>query len=137
MADYEEIMEYRNQHNQFAAFLGIRTTEIGQGKARGEMEIRPDMVNPINSVHGGCIFSLADTIGGAAAASYGTKMTTISSDMHYLLPAMDVKKLYAEANIIKHGKKICVCDVGIYDSNRTLIAKGTFSYYNLGMPLIN
>ena len=37
---------------------------------------------------------------GAAAASYGTKMTTVSSDFHYLSPAMGTEKLYGEAKAI-------------------------------------
>ncbi len=135
MATYEEIREYRDRHNAFGAALGIRTVEIEDGRAKGQMEIKPFMHNPVGSVHGGCIFSLADTIGGAAAASCGGKMTTISSDFHYLLPAIGSRKLYAQAKEIKRGKRISVCDVEIRNDENKLIGKGTFSYYNMGVLL--
>ena len=136
MATFDEIIKYRNTHNKFAAFLGIVTTEISFGAAKGEMEVREEFVNPIHSVHGGCLFSLADTIGGAAAASHGMRMTTASGDFHYLSPAMGTKMLYAAAKVIKDGKKICVCDVEISDDSGKLVAKGVFSYFNLGVSLI-
>ncbi len=136
MDQLEKIRKYRDDQNRFAAMLGIVTLEIKEGYARGEMELKPDYDNVVGSVHGGCIFTLADTIGGAAAASGGMKMTTVSSDMHYLSPAIGAEKLTAEAKEIKKGKKISVYDVEISDDKGKRIAKGTFSYYNLGTPLL-
>lgn len=136
MTNYDKLMEYRNENNEFACFMGIRTIEIRKGYARGEMKIRPEFQNVVGSVHGGCFFTLADTIGGAAAASYNTKMTTISSDFHFLSPGIGIEKLCAEAVEIKHGKTINVYDVSILNENGKLLAKGTFSYYNLGTPIM-
>lgn len=132
----ERIMEYRNQNNQYAVFMGIKTTELLPGYAKGEMDVQSKFENAIGSVHGGCLFTLADTIGGAAAASYGNRMTTNSGSFYYLAAAIHVNKLYAEAKEVKHGKKICVYDVEITDEAGKLIAKGTFSYYNLGGRLL-
>lgn len=136
MASCKEIMDYRNQNNKFCGYLGIHTTEMETGFAKGEMPVNEHFENAVGSVHGGCIFSLADTIGGSAAASYGNKMTTISSDFHYLTAAMNTRKLFATAKEIKHGKTICVIDVEVFDDKEKRIAKGTFSYFNLGTPII-
>ena len=132
----EEIMKYRNDHNSFAAFLGIVTTEMTPGYAKGEMYLNVNHINAVGSVHGGAIFALADTIGGAAAASHGTRTTTVSGDFHYLSAAMGSKKLIGVAKEIKYGKRILVYDVEILDEQEKLIAKGTFSYYNLGTPWV-
>ena len=136
MATFEEIREFRNNNNKFASYLGIWTTEIRKGFAAGEMTVQDYFENAVSSVHGGCIFALADTIGGAAAASYGYRMTTVSGDFHYLSPAMEVKQLRAVAKEIKCGKRMFVCDVEIVSEQEKLSAKGTFSYYNLGVPLL-
>lgn len=131
----EEIMKYRNENNHFAVFLGIRTLEMKPGYAMGEMELQEHHKNAVGSAHGGCIFTLADTIGGAAAASHGTRITTISGDFHYLSAAMEgCTKLIGTAKEIKYGKKIRVYDVEITDDTGRVIAKGIFSYYNLGTP---
>lgn len=136
MATWEEIRTYRELNNKFAARIGIRTTKIEEGYAEGEIDIAPEHGNAVGSVHGGCIFSLADTIGGAAASSHGARVTTISSDFHYLSPALKAVRLFAAAREIKNGKHIIVCDVEISDVSGKLIAKGTFSYFNLGGSLV-
>lgn len=136
ICDFEKIRKYRNDHNKFARYMGIETTEIKRGYARGSMMMLDEYKNAVGSGHGGCIFTLADTIGGAAAASYGMRMTTVSCDFHYLSSAMDTKALYAEAEEIKHGKRISVYDVTIRDDRGSLLAKGTFSFFNLGTSLL-
>ena len=78
MATFEEIREFRNNNNKFASYLGIWTTEIRKGFAAGEMTVQDYFENAVSSVHGGCIFALADTIGGAAAASYGYRIRGFS-----------------------------------------------------------
>lgn len=136
MTAIEDYMAYRNEHNEYAAFIGIRTTEMKEGYARGEMPVRKEYTNAIGSIHGGCLFSLADTIGGAAAASHGIRITTVSGDFHYLSPGIGVKKLYAEAEEIKNGKRVSVCDVAVTGEDGTLLAKGTFTFFKMGVPLI-
>lgn len=136
MTVLEEYMAYRNEHNEYASFMGIRTTEMKEGYARGELPVRKEFTNAIGSIHGGCLFSLADTIGGSAASSYGIRATTLSSDFHYLSPGIGVDKLYAEAIEIKNGKRISVYDVSVTDENGKLLAKGNFTFYKMGVPLL-
>ena len=52
--DYEKLLKYRMERNQFARHLGVQLTEITLGGAKGIVEIRPEHLNPIGSVHGGC-----------------------------------------------------------------------------------
>ena len=131
----EEIMDFRNKNNKFAAYLGIHTTEMKPGYAKGEMVVAKHFENAIQSIHGGCLFTLADTIGGAAAASRGNRMTTVSGDFHFLSPAIEVKKLIAVATEQKYGKTLSVFNVDIFNEKEKLLAKGTFTFYNLGIPL--
>jgi len=132
----KEIMDFRNRNNKFAAYMGIVTTELEIGYARGEMMIAGHHENAIGSVHGGCLFTLADTIGGAAAASRGNRMTTISGDFHYLSPAIQVRKLIAVATEKKYGKTIAVYNIEVFNEKEELLAQGTFSFYNFDTPLL-
>ena len=111
--DYEELRQLRKDHDLFPNELGVEITKISAGHAEGELVIRPDHMNVINAVHGGVLFSLADTVCGNAAASYGIAMTTISATMNFLNPALNTEKLFAKADEIKHGRKICFYDVDI------------------------
>lgn len=129
--DYERLRARRNHENPFAEDIGIHTVEIRSGYARAELNIEDRHLNFVGSVHGGCLFSLADTVCGSAAASHGFYCTTLNGNVNYLAAAINVKKLIAEAKEIKQGKRVCVYDVEIRDEKGTLFVQGTFSYFNL------
>lgn len=129
--DYEKLIDFRDSRNAFTREMGVRTVEIAQGYAKVELPVKPGHRNVHGSVHGGCLFTLADTVGGAAAASYGTYATTVNANINYLRPAVNGTLLTAQAREIKHGKNISVFNVEIRDEKDTLLAQGTFSYFNL------
>ncbi|MCD8150196.1 MAG: PaaI family thioesterase [Clostridiales bacterium] len=127
--DFEKLKEIRN--TGFIKEIGFETTEIREGYARGEVVLKPKHGNPIGSIHGGVIFTIADTIGGAAATSRGRFVTTLSGNINYLRPAIGSKKLIAESAEIKVGKNVCVYDVMITDDTGREIARATMTYYYL------
>lgn len=134
--DYEKLRVYRNTHNSFAEFLGIEIIEIKEGYAKARLPISDNFRNPIGSVHGGCIFSIADAAGCSAASSYGSHITTISNTLNFLNPGLNTKMLYAETREIKHGKKILVYDVSVTNEDGVLLAEGIFSFMSLNKEII-
>lgn len=130
--DFKKLIKQRNADNRFMLLVGVTITEMSTGYAAGEIILSECHRNLIGSVHGGCIFTLADSVSGAAAVSHGNKATTLSSDFHYLNPALDCKKLIAKATEIKYGKTINVFEVKVTDEKDRLLAQGTFSYFILG-----
>lgn len=126
-------MEIKNLNNfdGFIAKTGIKCLEAGKGSARGEFEITPEHLNPIKTVHGGMIFTLADTIGGIAASSWGQYCTTVSSEIHYLSPTMNCKKLIAVSEELKHGKRMSTVETLIVDENNNKISKVISVFYYL------
>ena len=133
--NFGKMIEHRNGLGGFASDIGIKILSISEGYAKAEINIEKKHLNPGNSVHGGCIFSLADTVGGTAAWSRGNYVVTSSSNINYLNPAIESKRLIGIAKEIKFGKKILVYDVEIWDEKDRLIAKVTNTYYNLGKKL--
>lgn len=133
--NFEKIIEHINGLGGFASDIGIKILSISKGYAKAEINIEKKHLNPGNSVHGGCIFSLADTVGGVAAWSRGNYVVTSSSNINYLNPAIDSKRLIGIAKEIKFGKKILIYDVEIWDEKDRLIAKVTNTYYSLGKKL--
>ncbi len=127
----EHIQKIRNE-NGFINYVGVEYGEFHEGYATGKLKLRPQLRNPFGSVHGGCIFTLADTIGGTAAMTRGSYVTTVSASIQYLYPAKDTEYLTAEAEEVKNGRTISVYDVWIRDDKQNHIAKVTLSYYKLG-----
>lgn len=133
--DYEKLIRVRQQRNAFCNSIGLEVTEIGPGCARSRLTLRKDHMNPVGSVHGGCIFTMADTTAGSAASSYGIQATTLDSSIHFLRPGMNTDCLYAEATEIKHGKRVSVYAVDVTDAEGNLLAHATFTYASLGKPI--
>ena len=129
---FKNMIQYINDLDGFAKDIGIKILSISKGYAKAEININKNHLNPGKSVHGGCIFALADTVGGVAAWSRGNYVATTSSSITYLNPALESKKLIGIAKEIKFGKKILTYDIEVWDDKDRLIAKVTNSYYNLG-----
>lgn len=133
--DFEKLKSFRNMNNNFARLLGIELTEISDGYAKAEMTATKELINPIGSLHGGCLYTIADVAGGAAASSYGIHVTTIDGNFHYLRAGLNTKKLYATATEIKKGKKISVYSISVTDQDDVELAVGIFSFMSLGKPI--
>ena len=132
MFDLKKIIQRENVG--FNRELGIHLLDVCDSFARAEIEIEEKHLNPFGIVHGGCIFSLMDTVGGIAACTQGNAVTTSSCSVSFL-NAGSGKKLIAQAEKIKNGKNLLVYDVTVTDENETLIAKSTLTYFKLPIDI--
>lgn len=129
--DYERLREERNEKNEFAKNNGIRITKVSKGHAIAEMDVDQKKKNPIGTVHGGCLFTMADTCAGAAASSHGNWVTTVNAEINYLKAARESKHIIAESSEIKVGKSLIVEDVNIHDEAGRHLVHATFTFYVL------
>ncbi|MDE6744177.1 MAG: PaaI family thioesterase [Lachnospiraceae bacterium] len=128
----EEINELHEKQHGFIAKTGICITDLGEGHAKGRVILDASCNNPMDYVHGGCLFTLADTVAGHAAMTYGGVVTTSSAEIHYLNPAKDTEYIEAEANVIRNGRTISLFDVVIRDDKGTEICKLILTYFKIG-----
>ena len=52
--------------------------------------------------------------------------------MNYLLPVENTEYVYCRAKVLRHGRKVSVIRVEIYNDTETILIDGSFTYYNLG-----
>jgi len=77
--------------------LGITIGDVGPGRARAAMRVRPDMVNGHGLCHGGYLFLLADTAFAFACNTYGAPVVASGADVTFLAPVHEGDELVAEA----------------------------------------
>ena len=46
------------------AYLGVRTIEVGPARMVAELDIRPELLNPFGTTHGGVLAGLVDHVLG-------------------------------------------------------------------------
>lgn len=127
----EEMAAYMNERMEgtFGGFLGMKVLKYSPGYCLTEFEIKTEYLNPMGGVHGGLMFTIADNTAGIASHDMSQEgiVTTINGGLQFLNPALNKTKLYAEANVLKNGKRIVYTDVMIKDET-TIYAKGTYTF---------
>ena len=117
-----------------ARLLGMRIEALEDGIGRVSIQVDERLMHPQQIVHGGVIFTLADTAMSMALISViplGTRFSTIEAKINFLAPVR-AGELQAEASIVQQGRSIAVLEAtvyNLYDDARTAVARilGTFS----------
>lgn len=123
-----QVLERVNNPTLFNSHNGITVTAAGDGKAQGVLEVSPSSMNPHGMVHGGCLYTLADTVAGSAvAASCGGPCVTVSGTLEFLRPATGAT-VHCEASAKKLGSTICTMQVKLTNQNHKVVATGTFIF---------
>lgn len=118
----------------FSRWLGIQVEEIGQGSAKLSCLIREEMTNGFDVVHGGVLFSLADSALAFAAASTGRKALTLESSISFLKPVQTGAKLTVVTESVREGKRVAHYLVRIFLQNGDLAALFKGSVLFVTMP---
>lgn len=119
-------------HDPFSFYNHIRITELYEdGTAVGELTVHPESLNPYGIVHGGCLATLADAVGGTGVfTATGKPCVTVNYAFSFLRPALGSnKKLYCKAVPEKLGHRLCVYRQTITDDNGVEVANGNFTFY--------
>lgn len=112
--------------------MSVETIENGVGRVRIAVDAR--LMHAQQIVHGGIIFTIADTAMSLAVLSLyppGTRTGTIEAKINYLLPVRS-GELLAEATIVHQGRSTAVVEATVFNivnGEQTAIARvlGTFS----------
>jgi len=114
-------------------YLGLKIESLKVGYAKIHIPFKDEFIGDFfqNRWHGGILASIADTAGGIAAVStvesMQDKVSTIDMRIDYL-NGSEPRDLYAEAEMIKNGKRIVKVDVKIYHEKEKIIAVGRCAY---------
>jgi acyl-CoA thioesterase len=138
MAEHEElaprfkaaIQDWMKTRNPYWALLGLELVEIRKGWARLRIPINEKLTNAIGLVHGGAIFSAADSAVGMALigmVARNENISTLEMKINYLKPVRG-GELIAEAKIVHKGTQTAIGDVEVRNEQGSLIAKGLATY---------
>lgn len=127
----EQAADLLKQFRKTVFLNDMNITDLKQGYAEIEVPVTANMMNPIHSVHGGVLFTLADSAAGMAAGTFGLAVTTMNASVQYLRPGMNTRTLRAGGTVVKHGEHVTVVTVSVRDQDEKELAIGTFSFMAL------
>ena len=120
-------------HPPFWGLLGIEVVEMGKGYAKLVMPFHEKLTQPFGIVHGGAIFTLADSAAAIAivrTVEPGRRFVTVEMKINYLASVSE-GVMEAKAKVLRKGKTIIPIDVDVIN-NGTLVAKAISTYIILG-----
>jgi acyl-CoA thioesterase len=117
---------------RFIHHIGMKIDEVAPGRARCSLDVKDFHSNGTGVVHGGALFTLADTAMGAALYSLleeGEISATIEIKIGYFKPVFE-GSLVCTATLVNKGKSIASLEASIHQGD-VLVSKasGTFSIF--------
>jgi uncharacterized protein (TIGR00369 family) len=110
------------------AYLGVRTVDAGPARMVAELDVRPELLNPFGTAHGGVITALVDHVLGSVlypVIERGQWAATTEFKVNLLAPVRG-GTLRAEAIIVAMSKRTAVVQVEVTnDGTLAGLAQGT------------
>jgi uncharacterized protein (TIGR00369 family) len=134
--NYEKALRRAVASAPYYQLLGITLEQIDEGFARFRLPFKKELTHPYGIVHGGAIFSLADTAVPFALMTLiqpGEKVTTVECKINFL-SSVSEGEMIGEARIVSKGKRLAIADVEVKSNGGNLIAKGLATCMILGPP---
>lgn len=126
----DALMERLNSSSKFLQSNDMKIIEVRHGYAKIEMIIDEQILNIHGFVHGGALFSLADTVAGAASFATGRDSVTLNGSINYIKPGRG-GKLIGIAQEISSGRTTGVYEVFIFNDQEVLLSRATFTMFFL------
>ena len=115
---------------RFWHLLGMQIEDLRRGWARVRIPFDEKLTNAAGRMHGGVIFSAADSATGIALLGLlekGERIATLEMKINYLKPVF-TEDIIAEARIVHRGQRTAVGDVDIKDASGHQVAKSLSTY---------
>ena len=116
----------------FGDLIGLKFTKVEKGYSQCALDVVDKLLNPHKVVHGGVLYSMADTGMGAAAYTIlgeNELCATIEIKINYF-KAVKAGTLICNTKVIHQGKKIVTMDSEILNDDQIVAkAMGTYSIF--------
>lgn len=119
MSDVERMMAA----DRASAHLAIEVVSHGDGAAVARMVVRPDMVNGHRVLHGGVLFTLADTAFACACNSVAPPSFAAAAEIVFVAPAVEGDDLVATAALRTSFGRTGLYDVTVRRRDGSVVAE--------------
>src|SRR6266705_1966037 len=83
----QQVLNIMLSKDKFSQWLGLEVDEIGPGYCRLHYTVKEDMLNGFSNIHGGILFSAADSPFAFACNSHGRATVALDVSISFTRPA--------------------------------------------------
>jgi acyl-CoA thioesterase len=137
MQDTALILKTMFDKDLFSQWLGIVVDEYREGYCRLHYTIRDEMLNGFAIVHGGIVFSAADSAFAFACNSHGRISVALDVHISFINAAKAGDVLTVEAKEVHTGNKTSFYDVTTTKDNGEIISVFKGTAYRTGKNVVD
>ncbi len=121
----------------FGRFLNGTIREAEWGHLVVDYTVRPDLSNPVGTLHGGVAAGILDDLMGMMVYALGREFayTSVNLNLDFLHSARVGDVLRATAEVIRAGRNIVHCEAQITAPDGKIVAKCTSNLIQTGVKL--
>lgn len=117
-----------------AQWMGVETIEVAPGRSVIRMKVRSDMLNGAGGVHGGVVYSLADSAFSYATNNSGIISVAIDCTMSYPAASKVGDTLTANAIVETSSKRLAFCNVTVRTQDDVIVGHFRGTVYRTLKP---
>ena len=123
----QEVLDHLLNKDRFSRWMGLQIDEIRLGYCKLHFLVTNEMLNGLDMIHGGILFSAADSAFAFACNSYGIITLALEVNINFIKSVKAGEILTVEAVEIHFGSKIGIYDIRTINNLGELISlfKGT------------
>lgn len=118
----------KNASHRNMSLESLLVEEAKPGFIKMSVEVNPQTSNPYGMIHGGVLFTLADSVAGLTCITLNKKVVTLSSNIHYIRSAKS-GRVHASPRILHNGRTTVLLEVDMVDDASNLISKASFNMF--------
>jgi acyl-CoA thioesterase len=130
-----EVLNLMLEKDRFSQWLGLEIDDIGPGYCKLHYLVTDSMLNGFERIHGGVLFSAADSAFAFACNSHGILTVALDVSISFTQPARAGDLLTVEAREIHLGSRIGIYDVRTSNREGQLVALFKGTAYRTGKPV--
>jgi acyl-CoA thioesterase len=118
----------------FSRWLGVEMLEIAPRRSTVRMMVRPEMLNGLGGVHGGIVYSLADSAFSYATNGCGYMCVAIDCTVSYPAAVRPGDILTAVAVQESNSNKLAFCSVTVRNQHDAIVGHFRGTVYRTPKP---
>lgn len=131
-----EVVRQMMKNDLFSQWLNIVVIEVKEGYSKIQMTLRNEMCNGFGVIHGGTVFSLADSAFAFACNNRNNLSMALEANISFTKTLQPGDVLTAEAKEVHNGRSTGVYLITISNQHNEQVALFKGTCFRTGKPLL-
>ena len=136
MVHNSPILKAMLDQDHYSRWLGLIIDDYGPGMCQLHFTIRQEMLNGFGIVHGGIVFSAADSAFAFACNSHGRLSVALDVQISFIRSAKEGDTLFVDCKEIHLGNKTAFYDIAITNEKKEIVATFKSTSYRTSRNVI-